>query len=154
MKRVQILQKLVKQRKESSKIYFSDVNNLAQPVQFLSYVLSGVYHIVPAGYDHILFIIGLYLFSYQFRTLIVQVSLFTLAHSISLILAGLNSYGTTTIIEKNESRNHTEKMMKYLKLPIKIQSKKNYDLIKVKKVSKIKPLKYNIPSDISSSAFL
>ena len=35
----------------------------------------------------------------------------------------------------------------------KIQSKKNYDLIKVKKVNKIKPLNYNIPSDISSSAF-
>ena len=70
----------------------------------------------------------------------------------AVIFGAIRTKGTT-IIKANKSRNHTEKMMKYLKLPIKIQSKKNYDLIKVKKVSKIKPLNYNIPSDISSSAF-
>ena len=70
----------------------------------------------------------------------------------SIILGAIRTEGTT-IIKANKSRNHTEKMMKHLKLPIKIQNKKNYDLIKVKKVNKIKPLNYNIPSDISSSAF-
>ena len=44
-------------------------------------------------------------------------------------------------------------MCKYLKLPVKVENKKNYDLIKVKKVKKIKPFDYKIPSDISSSAF-
>ena len=35
-----------------------------------------------------------------------------------------------------------------------LKKKKNYDEIKIKKVKKIiKPLNYNIPSDISSSAF-
>ena len=29
----------------------------------------------------------------------------------AVILAGLNSYGTTEIIEKNRSRNHTENML-------------------------------------------
>ena len=59
----------------------------------------------------------------------------------------------TTLIKAKKSRNHTELLCKYLNLPIKIKSKKNYDEIKIKKVNKIKPLKYNIPSDVSSSAF-
>ena len=59
----------------------------------------------------------------------------------------------TTIIKAKKSRNHTELLCKYLDLPIKIKKKKNYDLIKVKKIKKIKSLNYNIPSDISSSAF-
>ena len=38
-------------------------------------------------------------------------------------------------------------------LPVSVNSKKNYDLIKVRNAKKIKPLNYKIPSDISSSAF-
>ena len=34
-----------------------------------------------------------------------------------------------------------------------VKRKKNYDEIKIKKVNYIKPLNYNIPSDISSGAF-
>ena len=59
----------------------------------------------------------------------------------------------TTLIKAKKSRNHTELMCKYLKLPVKVENKKNYDLIKVKKVKEIKPFDYKIPSDISSSAF-
>ena len=44
-------------------------------------------------------------------------------------------------------------MCKYLNLPIKVKKKKKYDLIEVEKIKKIKPLNYNIPSDISSAAF-
>ena len=40
-----------------------------------------------------------------------------------------------------------------LNLPIKINKKKNYDLIKIVGQKKIKPFNYKIPSDISSSAF-
>ncbi len=70
----------------------------------------------------------------------------------SVIFAGMRSNGTT-IIKANKSRNHTELLSKYLKLPITIKNKKNYDEIRVKKVKIIKPLNYIIPSDISSSAF-
>ena len=70
----------------------------------------------------------------------------------SVIFAGLRTKGTT-IIKAKKSRNHTELMCKYLGLPISVKSKKNYDEIKVKKVKKIKPFDYKIPSDISSSAF-
>ena len=70
----------------------------------------------------------------------------------AVIFAGMRTEGTTTIKAK-KSRNHSELLAKYLKLPIQIQNKKNYDLIKIKKVEKIKRLNYRIPSDISSSAF-
>ena len=59
----------------------------------------------------------------------------------------------TSIIKAKKSRNHTELLCKYLNLPILIKNKKNYDEIKVQKVHKIRKLNYNIPSDISSSAF-
>tara|TARA_B100000073_G_scaffold286081_1_gene247759 strand:+ start:123 stop:1448 length:1326 start_codon:yes stop_codon:yes gene_type:complete len=70
----------------------------------------------------------------------------------SVIFAGLKTKGTT-FIKAKKSRDHTELLCKHLKIPIKIQNKKNYDLIKIQKVKQIKKLNYNIPSDISSSAF-
>ncbi len=70
----------------------------------------------------------------------------------SVMLAALNTRGTT-IIKSKKSRNHTELLFKYLKLPIKIIKDKNYDIIKINGAKKINPLNYKIPSDISSSAF-
>ena len=70
----------------------------------------------------------------------------------SVILGGMRTEGTT-IIKAKKSRNHTELMFKCLGLPITIKNKKNYDEIKIRKVKRIQPLNYEIPSDISSSAF-
>ena len=70
----------------------------------------------------------------------------------AVIFAGLRTDGTTTIKAK-KSRNHTELMCKYLKLPIKIKKRRNYDEIKIQKAKKINLLNYNIPSDISSASF-
>ena len=70
----------------------------------------------------------------------------------SIIFAGMRTEGTT-VIKAKKSRNHTELLCKYLKLPISIKHKKNYDEIKIKKVKFVRPLNYNIPSDISSGAF-
>ena len=70
----------------------------------------------------------------------------------SVIFAGMRTKGETKIKAK-KSRNHTELLAKYLKLPIKIKLNKNYDLIRISKVHRIKKINYNIPSDISSSAF-
>ena len=70
----------------------------------------------------------------------------------SVIFAGLRANGET-IIKAKKSRNHTELLCKYLNLPIKVENKKNYDLIKVNKVQKIRKLNYNVSSDISSAAF-
>ena len=70
----------------------------------------------------------------------------------SVIFGAMRTLGTTYIKAK-KSRNHTELLCKYLNLPLTVKRKKKYDEIKVKKVKYIKPLNYNIPSDISSSSF-
>ena len=70
----------------------------------------------------------------------------------SIMFAALKSKGTTEI-NAAKSRDHTEKMFKFLKLPIQIKKRKNFDIIKLKGIKKIKPLNYRIPGDISSSAF-
>ena len=70
----------------------------------------------------------------------------------AIILGAMRTEGET-LIKAKKSRNHTELLCRYLNLPIKVKRKKNYDEIKVKKVNYIKPFNYNIPSDISSSAF-
>ena len=68
------------------------------------------------------------------------------------MLAALNTKGTT-IIKAKKSRDHTELLFNSLGLPINIIKKNNYDLIKINGRKKIKSFNYNIPSDISSSAF-
>ncbi len=70
----------------------------------------------------------------------------------SIIFGGIKADGKT-IIKAKKSRNHTELLFKYLKLPIKIKKNKNFDIIEIRKVNKIKPINYKIPSDISSAAF-
>jgi 3-phosphoshikimate 1-carboxyvinyltransferase len=70
----------------------------------------------------------------------------------SVILAGLKTDGKT-FIKAKKSRNHTELLCKHLHLPIKVKKNRNYDLIEIQKANKIKPLNYNIPSDISSGSF-
>lgn len=70
----------------------------------------------------------------------------------SVIFAGLRTKGTT-VVKAKKSRNHTELLCKYLKLPVSLSRKKNYDLIRIKKAEKIKSFNYYIPSDISSAAF-
>ena len=70
----------------------------------------------------------------------------------AVMLAAMRANGTTYIKAK-KSRDHTEKMMSDLSLPIKVIKRKNYDLIRIKRVKKVKTINYNIPSDISSSAF-
>ena len=70
----------------------------------------------------------------------------------SVMLAALNASGTTSIKAK-KSRNHSELLFKYLKIPTKIKKTKKYDFIDIDSPKKIKPFNYQIPGDISSSAF-
>ena len=53
---------------------------------FVDYVGVGFEHIVPLGLDHILFVIGLFLLSTQMRPLLLQITAFTLAHTVTLAL--------------------------------------------------------------------
>ena len=70
----------------------------------------------------------------------------------SICFAALNTPGET-IIKCKKSRNHTELLFEYLKIPIKIKKTKQFDFIKIKGKKEISSFNYTIPADISSSAF-
>ena len=56
---------------------------------FWDYIGIGFTHIVPKGLDHILFVVGLFLLSPRLRPLLIQITSFTVAHSVTLALAML-----------------------------------------------------------------
>ena len=57
--------------------------------KFLIFIKSGFQHIIPKGFDHIVFILGLFLSCFKIRPLLIQVTAFTIAHSVTLVLAGI-----------------------------------------------------------------
>ena len=58
------------------------------------YTQIGFTHILPKGLDHILFVLGLFLLSVHWKPLLIQVTSFTVAHSITL---GLSIYGVFSL---------------------------------------------------------
>ncbi len=54
------------------------------------YLKLGYKHIIPEGFDHILFVIGLCLLSSKIKTILWQATAFTVAHSITLALSMKN----------------------------------------------------------------
>ena len=70
----------------------------------------------------------------------------------AVMLAALNTTGQT-IIKAKKSRDHSELLFKYLRIPIKIIKKNKFDIIKIIGKNNIPSLNYKIPSDISSAAF-
>ncbi|WP_375265097.1 HupE/UreJ family protein [Planktotalea sp.] len=56
---------------------------------FVEYIPVGFDHILPKGLDHILFVLGLFFFSTALRPLLIQVTSFTLAHTVTLALGAL-----------------------------------------------------------------
>jgi hydrogenase/urease accessory protein HupE len=59
-----------------------------------TYMVAGFEHILPKGLDHILFILGIFLFSVRLRPLLWQVTMFTIAHTITL---GLSTRGVISL---------------------------------------------------------
>lgn len=53
----------------------------------IQYTALGFTHILPDGFDHILFILGLFLMSTRLKQIVAQATAFTLAHSVTLALA-------------------------------------------------------------------
>ena len=53
------------------------------------FIKAGFEHTIPQGLDHILFVLGLFFSTFKLRSLILQVTAFTFAHSITLALAAL-----------------------------------------------------------------
>ena len=58
------------------------------------YLVLGFTHILPHGLDHILFVLGLFLLARKTRPLLLQVTAFTVAHTITL---GLTIYGLVNV---------------------------------------------------------
>ncbi len=53
----------------------------------VGYFKLGYTHVLPLGFDHILFIVGIFLLNSRIRSVVIQCSIFTIAHSITLGLA-------------------------------------------------------------------
>lgn len=75
-----------------------DLTNQFQPPSRLQvarqYLALGYTHILPKGIDHILFVLGLFLLSVRLKPILMQVTTFTIAHSITL---GLTMYGIVSL---------------------------------------------------------
>ncbi len=54
---------------------------------FVRFVIEGYEHIIPKGLDHILFVLGLFFFALRWRPILAQVTVFTLAHTVTFGLA-------------------------------------------------------------------
>ncbi len=64
-----------------------DLNNVSRVEIGWVYLQLGFTHILPSGIDHILFIFGIYLLSPNLKTVFIQATAFTLAHTITLTLS-------------------------------------------------------------------
>ena len=55
--------------------------------RFLAYLEIGFSHIIPKGFDHIIFVLGIFLLSTNWKIMLSQVTCFTIAHTITLVLS-------------------------------------------------------------------
>ena len=70
----------------------------------------------------------------------------------AILLAGLNTPGETSVIEKKASRDHTENLLKFIKASIKIKKIKKDNLISLRGQENLHGFKLKIPGDPSSAA--
>jgi len=66
-----------------------------------------------------------------------------------ILLAGLYAKGVTSVTEPSQSRDHTERMLKYLGAPIKVRG----TTVLIEGISELKARPITIPGDISSAGF-
>src|SRR4051812_41335030 len=66
------------------------LKNISRTDAILTYLQLGFKHIIPQGFDHILFILSLFLLNPKLKPVIWQATAFTVAHTITL---GLAMYG-------------------------------------------------------------
>jgi hydrogenase/urease accessory protein HupE len=78
---------------DQTSVPFSLARDILPPTRLAvvrQYLVLGYTHIVPNGLDHILFVLGIFLLSTKLKPVLMQVTAFTIAHSITL---GLTIYG-------------------------------------------------------------
>ena len=71
----------------------------------------------------------------------------------AILIAGLDTAGVTTIVEKKPSRNHTEILLKKIGADIKFKKTGKHKLINLRGQKNLKNFNYSIPGDASSAAF-
>ena len=69
-------------------------SNESRLVLLRRYIVLGFTHILPKGLDHVLFVLGIFLLSRRIRPILLQVTAFTIAHSITL---ALSIYGVVSL---------------------------------------------------------
>ncbi len=67
-----------------------DLEKMSKYDAAILYLLLGFKHIIPLGFDHILFVLSLFLLSPKLKPVLYQATAFTIAHSITLGLAMFN----------------------------------------------------------------
>lgn len=74
----------------SAHVVFNEYDLMTGDEAGWHFLWQGYQHILPLGFDHILFVLSLYLLSPKLKTILWQATAFTVAHSITL---GLAMYG-------------------------------------------------------------
>ncbi|HRE60457.1 MAG TPA: 3-phosphoshikimate 1-carboxyvinyltransferase [Micropepsaceae bacterium] len=71
----------------------------------------------------------------------------------AILLAGLNAPGLTRVIEKEKTRNHTERMLKGFGAKISVEENAKENTISLMGEAELKPMAIAVPGDPSSAAF-
>ena len=71
----------------------------------------------------------------------------------AIMLAGLNTPGITTIIEREKTRDHTETLFKYYGYDINIEEKDGKNFISFEGQKTLNPVNIKVPGDPSSAAY-
>lgn len=74
----------------SAHVVVQELDNVSRGDAAMIYLVLGFKHILPLGFDHILFVLSLFLFSPKLKPIIWQSTAFTIAHSVTLALAAYN----------------------------------------------------------------
>jgi hypothetical protein len=77
----------------SAHVVVGELEKMSRTDAALLYLQLGYQHIIPQGFDHILFILSLFLLSPKLKPLLLQATAFTVAHSVTL---GLVMYHVIT----------------------------------------------------------
>ncbi|MBL4838132.1 MAG: 3-phosphoshikimate 1-carboxyvinyltransferase [Kordiimonadaceae bacterium] len=72
----------------------------------------------------------------------------------AVLLAGLNTPGTTIVREKTPTRDHTERMLTAMGADITVTEEDSLRVVRLVGQPDLKPITLEVPGDISSSAFL
>ena len=72
----------------------------------------------------------------------------------AIMLSALNTNGTVKIKEFKSTRDHTENMLKSMGYNIKVKENSTHRFIEMKNNKELKKIKYTVPGDPSSAAFV